>query len=333
MVVGSKPVNSSGCADMLRKLSTGPVIAVGECMIELAPADGSWRLGYAGDTFNTAVYLARLDETVEFLTALGDDEFSAEMRAYFRAEGLGTALVLTAPARLPGLYAIRTNDDGERSFHYWRSQAAVRALFSLEGCERALHQVAEAGLLYVSGISLSLFDEGGRGRLIDIARAVRARGGDVAFDPNYRAALWHDPSEARDTFSSFGAVSSVVLPTFDDEASLYGDATPQETIERWCSAGVEEVVVKQGARGCTLLDGRVIAPQGEISVIDTTGAGDAFNAGYLAARIRGYEPAAAARCGNRLAGAVVGHRGAILPRDQMPQLDVTALPGETMPYG
>ncbi len=318
---------------MPRKLPAGPVIAIGECMIELSAAEGSWRLGHAGDTFNTAVYLTRLGEPVEFLTALGDDEYSAEMLAKFQAEGLGTSLVLTAPARLPGLYAIRTSDDGERTFHYWRSQAAVRALFSLEGCERSLQQAAEAGLLYLSGISLSLFDQDGRDRLTAVARAVRARGGDVVFDPNYRPALWHDEVEARDTFSSFGALSTIVLPTFDDEASLYGDATPQETIERWRSVGVEEVVVKRGARGCTLSDGRVISPHASVSVVDTTGAGDAFNAGYLAARMRGSEPATAARCGNLLAGAVVGHRGAILPRDRMPPLDLTAFPGETAPHG
>ncbi len=298
------------------------LVAVGECMLELRAEGDHWRLGHGGDTFNTAVYLARLGEDVAYLTALGDDPFSATMRTAWQAEGLRLDLVLTAPHRLPGLYAIQTDPAGERSFHYWRDQAAVRDLFALPGCAAALDAAAGAQLLYISGITLALFDAAGRAALGTLARRVRDAGGDVVFDPNYRAKIWPSPIAARQAIAAIAPLVTIVLPTFDDEAVLHGDADPGATQARWHAAGVREIIVKLGAAGCMLSDGSVIAPTAPVTPVDTTGAGDAFNAAYLAARRRGGTVADAAAFGNLLAGRVIGWRGAILPREQMPDFAV-----------
>lgn len=301
----------------------GPIVAVGECMLELHEEAGHWQLGHAGDTFNTALYLARLGEDVAYLTALGDDPFSAEMRAAWRKEGLNLALTLTAPGRLPGLYAVQIDPAGERSFHYWRSQAAVRDLFALPGCAAALEQAAGAALLYISGITLALFDVAGRAALAALALRVREAGGEVAFDPNYRPKAWPSPEIARAAIAAFVQLVTIALPTFEDEALLEGDGDPGATAARWRATGAREVVVKLGAAGCMLDDGRIVAPAHPLIQIDTTGAGDSFNAGYLAARRHGRSPADAAAVANRLAGRVIGCRGAILPREDM--LDLASL--------
>lgn len=295
-------------------------VAVGECMLELRSDGDSWQLGHAGDTFNTAVYLARLGEEVSFLTALGDDPFSSAMRTAWAAEGLHLDLVLTAPQRLPGLYAIRTDPDGERSFHYWRTQAAVRDLFRLPGCDAALERAASAQLLYISGITLALFGASDRAELKMLAERVRAGGGLVAFDPNYRPALWLAPEAAREAIADFSSVVTIALPTFEDEALLHGDRDPHATHARWRAAGAGEIVIKLGARGCMLQDGRTVAPPVALQPIDTTGAGDAFNAGYLAARLRGSSALEAGSFANVLAGRVTRCSGAILPRAEMPTL-------------
>lgn len=295
------------------------VVAVGECMLELSAAGDAWRMGYAGDTFNTGLYLARLGVPVAYLSALGTDPFSAEMRAAFRAEGIDDALVLSDPKRLPGLYAIRTDARGERSFHYWRERSAARNLFALEGIEPALAQAAAADLLYLSGITLSLFETAGRERLRELAAAVRRRGGTVAFDPNYRPAGWPGPREAREAIDAFAGEVDIVLPTFDDERLLWGDAGPADCIARWRGRGARDVVVKLGSEGCALATEEGHLPvRGERveQVVDTTGAGDSFNAAYLAARLRGEDRAAAAAAGNRLAAEVIQVRGAIMPRDR-----------------
>ena len=294
------------------------IVAVGECMLELSAAGDAWRMGYAGDTFNTALYLARLGVPVAYLSALGRDPFSGEMRTVFRAEGIDDTLVLTDPTRLPGLYAIRTDAHGERSFHYWRERSAARNLFALEGIEAALSRAEEASLLYLSGITLSLFDAPGRERLRQLAAGVRDRGGRVVFDPNYRAAGWAAPQAAREAFRSFVSEVDTALPTFDDERLLWNDTDVDACIARWRDWGAHEIVVKLGQEGSAIAEAeghrRVPARRVE-RVVDTTGAGDSFNAAYLAARLRGEDQAAAAAAGNRLAAEVIQVRGAILPRE------------------
>ena len=101
------------------------VASIGECMIELSPAAGGLlSRSYGGDTLNTAVYLARLGVAVDYVTALGDDPWSDEMLGAWQAEGVGTDLVVRVPGRLPGLYLISTDDDGQRALPLLARQRA-----------------------------------------------------------------------------------------------------------------------------------------------------------------------------------------------------------------
>ncbi|MGH8758689.1 MAG: sugar kinase, partial [Burkholderiales bacterium] len=174
------------------------IVAFGECMLELSGGFGEGaHLGFGGDTLNTALYLARLGAKVSYATALGHDSWSQEMRRAWSEEGIALDLVLTDPQRLPGLYAIQTDAGGERRFSYWRTNSAARHFFELPGAEQLLRIISTADLFYVSGISLSLYGDAERARLLDVAYAVRIHGGDVAFDPNYRPAGWSSPDQAR----------------------------------------------------------------------------------------------------------------------------------------
>src|SRR3984957_19870103 len=299
------------------------VVAIGECMLELVRVGEDWRLNHAGDVFNTALTMRRLGVPVAFLSALGADPFSVEMRAAWLHEQIDSSMVLTDPTRLPGLYAIRTDADGERSFYYWRERSAVRRLFELPGIEAAIARACDASLLYLSGITLSLFQDPERARLVEIARTVRTRGGRVVFDPNYRAAGWPDQHAARAAFVALAEAASIVLPTFADENLLFGDTTAESTVQRYQALGAEEVVVKLAARGCLVAAAtqrETLAPLGTVTALDTSGAGDAFNAAYLAARLAGRSPGEAARAGNMLAGEVVRYPGAILPLERITAL-------------
>jgi len=292
------------------------VVCIGECMLELARAGSGWRLAYGGDTFNTALYMRRLGLPVAYLTALGADSFSAGMRTSWEEEGIDMSLVLTDATRLPGMYAITTNVAGERSFSYWRSQSAARRLFGLAGIESALAAARAAKLLYLSGITLSLFSPTEREALKGLARDVRNNGGVVAFDPNYRPAGWSDPVTARDAIRDFAAEVSIALPSFDDEHELWRDPTPEATSNRWSDLGARESIVKLGSQGCLVSAGGAMEYLPAIAAptaVDTTGAGDSFNAAYLAARLKGLDFRAAAMAGNRLGSIVVQHAGAILP--------------------
>lgn len=298
------------------------VAALGECMIEMfRRPDGSLTMGFGGDTLNTAVYLARLGTPVDYVTALGDDSISEDMVAAWAAEGVGTGHVLRVPNRLPGLYLIETDASGERRFLYWRDRAPARELFALPQTPELSKALEGYGIVYLSGISIAILGGQGRERLFEVLARVRARGGKVAFDTNWRPRLWPDIETARAAFDRMLRLTDIALPGVTDLRDLYGDTDADAVLARVRDAGVAEIVLKLEQPGCVVIEnGEAIeVPALKVAtVVDTTAAGDSFSAGYLASRLRGEGPAAAARAAHRLAAAVIQHRGAIIPREAMP---------------
>jgi len=296
--------------------------SIGECMIEFSQADdGLFRRGFGGDTLNTALYLARLGIDTSYVTALGDDALSEAMLAAWRAEGINTDHILRLPGRVPGLYMIERDARGERSFLYWRDRAPAREFFE-RADDVALARLARFDWLYLSGISLSLYGESGRARLIALLTMTRRNGGRVAFDGNYRPRGWADAAAARRAFSEMLPLVDLALPTLEDEQALFGDRDALACAERHRAAGISEIVVKRGALGCLIDAGGglvEVAPQSVVDPVDTTAAGDSFNAGYIAGRIGGAPPREAALAGHRLAGAVIMSAGAVIPRNAMPR--------------
>jgi 2-dehydro-3-deoxygluconokinase len=306
------------------------IASIGECMIELNQRDaGLLSLAYGGDTLNTAVYLARVSPrtriAVDYVTALGDDPYSDAMVEMWQREGVGTDNVARLPGKLPGLYLIRVDDKGERRFFYYRSAAAVRELFRDDATSAQLAALPGYDLVYFSAITLSVLSDTARERLLAALGAVRIAGGKVAFDSNFRPAGWPDFAVAREVFGRFLMHVDVALPTFDDEQKLFGDAEPGDTIARYAAAGIAEIAVKLGPAGCLLRaagETVTVPVTHPVTAVDTTAAGDAFNAGYLSARFAGRSAEHAARAGHVLAGAVIQHRGAIIPRERMPDLEL-----------
>jgi 2-dehydro-3-deoxygluconokinase len=294
------------------------IVTFGEGMIEISGHIGATgTITYGGDVLNMTVALARLGHKPAFMTALGSDAWSEELFDRWNAEGVDCSLIARHPSRVPGLYAIRVDDRGERSFTYWRDRSAVRDFFALPGHEAMFEQAADADLLFLSGITLSLFDGVDRGRIADLADRVRARGGIVAFDGNFRPRGWESARVAEAAFRDFAAHVTIALPTAEDEALIHDrHEEPEAIADRWHEQGVGEVIVKLGADGAFVsAEGvRERVPTTAVAPIDTSGAGDAFDAGYLAARLAGRDPAAAARFGHRLAGETVRHKGAIPAR-------------------
>jgi 2-dehydro-3-deoxygluconokinase len=293
------------------------IVLIGEAMLELSQADDGWRLGHGGDTVNMAIHLARSGHNVAYLTALGSDPFSDDLRNSWRDEGIDTSLVLTDPTKYPGLYAIRTNDAGERSFFYWRENSAARGLFTAQGIGAALKEAEGADLLAYSLISLAILPPEARQALFALCARVRARGGKVAFDGNYRPRLWPDVATAIDARDQAIACADIGLPTLDDETLLSGETTADAVAAHWQRCGADEVIVKLGAQGCHLPDGTVLPPPERLSPVDTSGAGDAFNAGYLGERLMGEPPNTAALTGHLLAGWTIMRRGAIPALDKV----------------
>ena len=301
------------------------VAAIGECMMEFRRrGDGRYDLAYGGDTFNTAVYMRRLGIAVDYVTALGGDPFSEDIASLCQAEGVGTEHIARVPGRLPGLYLINIDAAGERTFFYWRDRSPAREVFELDSGPRVAEALQRFDLIYLSGITLSLYSERGLAALFSALDRARARSSRVAFDGNYRPAGWPNVATTRAAFNAMIRRVDIVLPTFDDERLLWGDADGPGCAQRYREAGVEEVVVKDGCRGCLVAVAggtHVIGVENVVDPVDTTAAGDSFNAGYLAARLNGAGPENAAKVGHRLAATVIRHPGAIIPREAMPVLD------------
>jgi 2-dehydro-3-deoxygluconokinase len=298
------------------------VACLGECMIELVEhPDGALTRGYGGDTLNTALYLARLGVPTDYVTALGTDPFSDELLRAWQAEQIGTGAVPRLAGRLPGLYMIQTDVAGERRFHYWRDSAPVRQLFDIPETPAVRAALIASELVYLSGITLSLFDEPSRERLFETLAQVRRRGSRVAFDSNFRPRGWPDVTAARAVYDRMMGYADIVLAGVEDYDLLHGTGGPAELIERLKAADIPEIVIKLAEPACrVLVGGADILVRGEpvVDAVDTTAAGDSFAAGYIAARLAGADAVAAAGAGHRLAGIVVRHRGAIIPRSAMP---------------
>jgi 2-dehydro-3-deoxygluconokinase len=295
------------------------VACIGECMIELREAgNGHYARGYGGDTLNTAVYLARLGVETDYITALGDDPVSDEMIAGWTAEGVGSQHVARLPGKLPGLYMIETDAGGERRFFHWRDSSAARALMELTDIDDIMNSLADYDIVYLSAITLSIFGNAGRARLIAALKGV-GNSTRVAFDTNFRARSWPDLDVARSVYRAMFDVADIALASTEDLLPLYPGETDDRLLAR---IPCVETVLKLAAPASIIrLDGTsqmVKAEPVTASVVDTTAAGDSFAAAYLAARLGGADPVTAARAGHRLAGVVVCHPGAIIPRAAMP---------------
>src|SRR5215210_5701639 len=233
------------------------VVCVGEVMVEMARgSDGRFTLGSGGDTFNTAVYLARAGAQTSYATALGDDPYSDQIAALATAEGVGTDLMLRVPGHLPGLYLIETDQNGERTFHYWRDNAPARELFELPDWGRVAEGLLAAKLIYFSGITLSLYSNNGLGRFLATMEMAHKQGAKVAFDGNFRPRGWKgDLPRTRTVFMEALKRVDIALPTFDDEAVLWGDPSPEATVERLQAFGIGEIVVKNGPNSALVAAG------------------------------------------------------------------------------
>jgi 2-dehydro-3-deoxygluconokinase len=299
-------------------------IAIGEAMIEMAVVgENTYKRSFAGDTFNTAWHMSQVpgaDIPVGFLTRVGTDAVSDSFIADVQADGLDSSVIGRDMQRTMGLYMIEL-DGVERSFHYWRDQSAARRL--AEDRTWLDQSLAGCGLIHLSGITLAILSPQARETLFLAISKARAAGARVSLDPNIRPRLWSSPDETRQVMSKFYALADIALPSFDDEHSLWGDSTPAETVERLQAAGVGEIIVKDGANPATVAAGSMVtqlATPPVARIRDTTGAGDAFNAGYLVARLKGYDPVQAIAPAQTLSAEVIGHFGARIPKEHVPAI-------------
>lgn len=292
-------------------------LAIGECMIELSPIQGTQKVsqGFAGDTFNTAWYAARhfpSNWEVSYYTAIGEDRISKDFLDFAEASQLDMSNVVSRADRTLGLYMIHL-DKGERSFTYWRDNSAARTLaLSNDVLTNVMDQ---ADVIYFSGITIAILEEPDRRNLLSALSAAHDKGKTVVFDPNLRPKLWADKDQMLQSTTVFAGCSNIVMPSFEDEQLYFGDVGTAETARRYSELGAELIAVKNGEKEIVIQHGSEcyrFNPKQIANPVDTTAAGDSFNAGFLAAYLSGAQLDVAVRVGCNLAGEVIGNHGALI---------------------
>ena len=299
------------------------IFLFGECMIELMTtsqekSSKTMKQSFAGDVFNTAVYLKRTfaDLNVHLVTAVGEDQFSLDMIEYFTSENIGVNFVYKSATKIPGLYSIQLDDQGERSFSYWRENSAARQVMQHIN-DDAISELSKGDMFFFSGISLAVIEPEARADFWALIDKLKAGGVQIVFDPNYRPRLWSNAKEAQVQFELALQKSDLSLPGVDDFEQLFGMISAEEVNEYCQQFGVNELVIKNGEQGI------LVVANGETSkfaitpvknVVDTTSAGDSFNGVYLGARIKGFSVSDSIALASKAAGFVIQHKGAIVDK-------------------
>jgi 2-dehydro-3-deoxygluconokinase len=289
------------------------IVALGESLVEFFAEEPmatarTFTKAIGGDTFNLCCAAARIGGRSGYVTRVGRDPFAEYLLGGWRAAGVDTARIPVVEG-FNGVYFISNFGDGQREFTYYRAGSAAS---QITPADLDPAYIGGCRYFFVSGISQAISPSARRTvrAAVELARAGGAR---VAFDPNLRLKLW-SLAEARAALDEVLPFVDVLLPSAPEESeTLLGLTEPAAVIEYFWRAGVPTVAVKYGAAGCVVGSaGRITAVPGYRieRVVDTTGAGDAFDAGFLVGLARGRDPVAAARMGVVLAGLKCRGRGA-----------------------
>jgi 2-dehydro-3-deoxygluconokinase len=280
------------------------LVTLGETMVLLL-ADQSgplreattFRRYIAGAESNVAIGLARLGHQTGWMGRLGDDDFGRAVVFRIRGEGVDTSHVIVDPRAPTGLVIRERREVGPVEQVYYRRGSAA-SLLSPEDLDPAY--ITRAAYLHLTGITPAL-SSSCRDAVFAAADMARSAGRTVILDPNFRSKLW--TAEAfRNTVRDLAQRCDILLPGTEESEILSGDSDPETALGKLQALGPSTVIIKVGARGAlAAIDGlRIHAPAAPLErVVDPVGAGDAFAAGYLAGRLRGFETSAALELANR----------------------------------
>jgi 2-dehydro-3-deoxygluconokinase len=296
------------------------IVVLGECMVEFSPdvQEGSFKQSFAGEVYNTAVYLKRLlkeSTEVSILTAVGNDTMSDLMVDDFLSNSIDTSLVKRVNDRQAGAYLILTTAQGERSFVYWRDTSAAKVTISELSEKDRSKLVNQCDLFYFSGISIAILDQNERESFWQLVSDLRNAGTQIVFDSNFRSRLWQSHDDAKQQFAQAFTFSNIVFAGVEDFFLLY-------TLDKFSSIdnffndySIDELIIKNGADGVfyrSATEQFIVGINPVDNVIDTTSAGDSFNSAFINAKMKQSSAVEAVKEGCRLSACIIQHKGAII---------------------
>ena len=313
------------------------LLTLGECMLELQAAQAlqeshqhknnlqnndnsqsnSIISSFAGDTYNTAVYAKRQAPSVDvsFGSVIGHDPYSISMKKTCLSHGLNVSLLGSTSTANIGIYAVATDDTGEKQFFYWRKQSAATQLCTLFTLPE--WQACSADIIYFSGITLAILSAEDRDNLLQALSEKQQQGSRIAFDPNYRARLWESETIAKEYIEKSYQLADIAFPGLEDHQTMYGHASYQEINAFLKPFNISEQIVKCDDQGVYIyVEEALVSHQPFVPApqqVDTTAAGDSFAGSYLASRLNDQDTFESLKNACDTAREVVQHRGAIIP--------------------
>jgi 2-dehydro-3-deoxygluconokinase len=299
------------------------VLALGEAMLEFNqthPGQPQYLQGFGGDTSNAAIAAARAGVQAAYLTRLGDDNFGRALLDLWRTEGVDTAAIETAADAPTGIYFVAHGAKGHE-FSYLRAGSAA-SLMTPEWLQQSVvrHYIEAARVLHVSGISLAISPSALETSLAAM-RLAKTSETLVSFDSNLRLKLW-SLEQAQQGIAQAVALCDLFLPSMEDMTALTGLSDPTAVIDWGHAHGAATVVLKLGADGALVSDGkrREHIAGNRVSVVDATGAGDCFCGNLLARITQGDNIFTATRYANAAASLAVEGFGAVAPLPRSAQV-------------
>jgi 2-dehydro-3-deoxygluconokinase len=267
------------------------IIAMGEPMLEFNAAEegsldevGRFTVGWGGDTSNFAIGVARLGGKAGYITRLGDDEFGESFFRLWMREGVDTAHVVRDQDASTGIYFISRKGKQHHFTYYRKGSAASR----MRPDEVPGEYIGRGRLLHVSGISQGI-SATACDAVFAAIRAAREKNVLVSYDPNLRLKLW-PLDRARAIIHGTMAMADIVLPSLEDARALTGKDEPEEIARMYLHRGPRIVVIKLGPDGALLAtrEGTERFPPFRVEPVDTSGAGDVFDAAFAVGYLAGW---------------------------------------------
>lgn len=299
------------------------IVVMGEPMVEFSSiGKEKYGMSYSGDSVNVAVSAGRLGIAASVISAVGDDYFGRAMIRHLGEEGVGTDGLRIEKGGYTGAYFITLLGQGNHEFTYFRNHSSA-SRFTIR--EKELRLLEKGSVFHVSGIAQAIGANARRSVLL-AARRAHSSGVKVSYDVNFRPRLW-SRRNALKGMEELARYVDVLFISTEDWSLLKGSVLPAERIAHELkSEGYENIIVKAGPEGSYGLDGNRTFRQRSFPVkaVDATGAGDAYDAGFLCATLIGKDFATAMMYGSMNAGLKCRRKGGIRGLPTMRQLE-TAL--------
>ncbi|MBL8911230.1 MAG: carbohydrate kinase [Archangium sp.] len=264
------------------------VVSLGEALVDFLPSKrgarvrevAQWTPCLGGAPANVAVGLRRLGARSAIVGVTGDDEFGHFLRDGLRKEGVDVRFMRQTREGKTGLGFVSLTRDGERSFTFYRERAAETFLCSTD--TKGARKLLDASKVVHVGTN-SLIHPEAREAVLEAMQRAHARGQITSTDPNLRLHLWKDPSILKRLLATLFSSCAIVKLSEEEIEFVTGSSNVSKAL-RWLEKkGVLIPIVTRGEKGASFsFNGeRREVPARRVKVIDTTGAGDGFTAGFL----------------------------------------------------